>query len=123
MERAVGAPLERAVASSHFGTAISVWVGANRTLERMVRRRIDAQLARVLHLLNMPTRSDVQRLSRQMATLTSETRALSLPAERIASIVAELEGRSASEPARQPAIEQAPEPEAAATAQTDNEHA
>jgi hypothetical protein len=93
VERAVGAPLEQAVASSHFGTAVSLWVNANRTVDRAVRQRIDAQLAGVLHLLNIPTRGDVQRLSRQMATLTAEVRALSLPADRIASYVVELQDR------------------------------
>lgn len=96
VERAVGAPLESAVASPRFGTVVSAWVQGQRTLDRAVRQRIDAQVAGVLHLLNVPTRDDVQRLSRQLAVLTAEVRALSLPADHIASYVVSLQERESA---------------------------
>lgn len=78
------------MASSHFGTAMTLWIGTNRTLDRAVRRRVAGLQANVLHLLNMPTRSDVQRLSRQLAAVNGEVRALSLPTERIVRYLVEL---------------------------------
>ena len=77
VERTVGAPLEGAVASPRYGVAVSFWVNGPRAISRNVRGAVDDKLAAVLHALNMPTRGDLQRLSRQMAVLTAEVRALS----------------------------------------------
>lgn len=77
VERAVGAPLEDAVSSPRYGTAVSFWVKGPMTVQRSVRRTVDHKLAGVLHALNLPTRSDVNRLNRQLAVLTAEVRALS----------------------------------------------
>lgn len=77
VERAVGAPLEDAVSSPRYGVAISFWVNGPMAAQRGVRRAVDDRLASVLHALNIPTRSDVSRLNRQLAVLTAEVRALS----------------------------------------------
>lgn len=77
VERAVGAPLEDAVSSRRYGQAISFWVNGPMSVQRSVRRSVDNKLAAVLHGLNIPTRSDVNRLNRQLAVLTAEVRALS----------------------------------------------
>ncbi|HVE25257.1 MAG TPA: hypothetical protein VNC22_07635 [Sporichthya sp.] len=77
VERAVGAPLEDAVASPRYGVAVSFWVNGPRAIHRNVRGAVDDKLAAVLHALNIPTRADVQRLNRQLAVLTAEVRALS----------------------------------------------
>lgn len=77
VERTVGAPLEDAVASPRYGKAVSFWVNGPKAVQRSVRGAVDDKLAGVLHALNIPTRGDVQRLSRQLAVLTAEVRALS----------------------------------------------
>jgi hypothetical protein len=77
VERTVGAPLEDAVASPRYGVAVSFWVNGPRAVQRQVRGTVDNALAGVLHALNIPTRSDVNRLSRQLAVLTAEVRAQS----------------------------------------------
>lgn len=77
VERAVGAPLEDAVASPRYGSVVSFWVNGPMAVQRSVRRTVDDKLAGVLHALNLPTRSDVNRLNRQLAVLTAEVRALS----------------------------------------------
>lgn len=87
VERAIGAPLEDAVASPRYGTAVSFWVKGPAAVQRAVRRQIDNKLAGVLHLLSVPAHADVQRLSKQLTVLTAEVRALSLPADRISTYV------------------------------------
>jgi hypothetical protein len=77
VERSIGAPLEDAVASPRYGAAVAFWVNGPRALGRGVRGAVDARLGSVLHALNLPTRGDVARLNRQLATLTGEVRALS----------------------------------------------
>jgi hypothetical protein len=72
-ERAVGAPLESLVASRRF---TDVAVLALRT-QGLGARMIERQSRAVLHFWNMPARSDVQRVNRQIAALTNEVRALS----------------------------------------------
>jgi hypothetical protein len=69
-ERAIGGPLERAVQSQAFGEAVVVSVKAQRALWRAFERNTRT----VLHLCNVPTRSDVERLNRQVAALRNELR-------------------------------------------------
>ncbi|MGQ0631033.1 MAG: hypothetical protein ACT4P1_08310 [Sporichthyaceae bacterium] len=99
VERAVGAPLENAVSHDRFGDAVAFWVKGPQSVQRAVRRRVDDQLAGVLHALNIPTRDDLTRVSRQLAVLTGEVRALSVPADHIANFVDELQERRAVEAA------------------------
>ena len=77
VERTVGAPLEDAVGSPRYGMAVAFWVKGPMAVQRSVRGTVDGKLAGVLHALNLPTRSDVNRLNRQLAVLTAEVRALS----------------------------------------------
>jgi hypothetical protein len=77
VERTVGAPLEDAVASPRYGMAVSFWVNGPRAVHRNIRGAVDDKLGAVLHALNIPTRADVNRLSRQLAVLTAEVRAQS----------------------------------------------
>jgi hypothetical protein len=89
VERAVGAPLEEAVASRRYVDVLVFWMNGPLAVNQMMCRLADEQLGRVLHLLNMPSRDDVTRLSRQIAGLTAEVRGLSLPADRIEGLVAD----------------------------------
>lgn len=93
IERAVGAPLEDAVASPRYGTVVTFWVKGPAAVNRAMRRSVDDKLAGVLHLLNVPAHGDIQKLSRQLAVLTAEVRALSLPADRISTYVEQLQER------------------------------
>lgn len=99
VERTVGAPLENAVSSHRFGDAVAFWVKGPQAVQRGVRRHVDDRLASVLHGLNIPTREDLTRVSRQLAVLTGEVRALSVPADHIATFVDELQERRALEEA------------------------
>jgi hypothetical protein len=92
VERAVGAPLEEAVASRRYVDVLVFWMNGPLAVNQMLCRLADDQLGRVLHLLNMPSRDDVTRLSRQITILTAEVRALSLPADRIEGLVADWAG-------------------------------
>lgn len=78
VERAIGARLEEAVATRTFTDAmilaLRAQVGAFRLLERGSRE--------VLHLWNIPTRSDVMRVSRQLSALDSRVRAIAIALER-----------------------------------------
>ncbi|MGQ0623313.1 MAG: hypothetical protein ACT4PP_01460 [Sporichthyaceae bacterium] len=104
VERAVGAPLENAVAHNRFGDAVAFWVKGPRAAGRAVRRQVDDRLAGVLHGLNIPTREDLTRVSRQLAVLTGEVRALSVPTDHIASFVDELQERRAADAATAPEL-------------------
>lgn len=90
IERAVGAPLEDAVSSRRYVDFIVFWINGPLAVNQLLCEQADAQLGRVLHLLNMATRDDVTRLSRQISILTAEVRGLTLPADRIEGLVAEL---------------------------------
>jgi hypothetical protein len=72
-ERAIGAPLEDVVQSSHFMDAYLL----QRRVGRGLRGAMDRPTGALLHLINIPARSDVRRVNRQIAALTEEVRALS----------------------------------------------
>jgi hypothetical protein len=71
-ERAVGRPLEDVVASRRFSDVLALGLRAEGALRGLFER----QTRTVLHFWNMPARTDVARLNRQVATLTNEVRAL-----------------------------------------------
>ena len=77
-ERLVGVRLEEIVATRQFTDAmilaLRLQVGAFRLLERGTRE--------VLHACNIPTRSDVMRVSRQLSALDSRVRAIALALDR-----------------------------------------
>jgi hypothetical protein len=104
IERAVGAPLEEAVASRRYIDVIVFWKKGPLAVNRKVFELIDDQLGHVLHMLNLPTREDINQLSDQLSVLVAELRNLSLPADRIEGYVTELkqrESRAAAAPVPQ----------------------
>ena len=76
-ERTVGGPLEDAVGSRVVGDLIALGFRAEGALQGLFERQTSA----VLHFWNMPARSDVARLNRQVAALTAEVRALAAALE------------------------------------------
>jgi hypothetical protein len=83
VERAVGEPLEQAAASNHYIDVIVLQLKLQSALNRALRRTIERQIGAALHLINVPTYSDVRRLGRQLTTLTGEVRALSAATEEL----------------------------------------
>jgi hypothetical protein len=77
VERTVGRPLEDAVASRRYIDVIVISMKLQLAVNHELRKTIDRQMGAVLHLINLPTRSDVRRLSRQLTVLTGEVRNLS----------------------------------------------
>ena len=72
-ERAVGAPLEEAVQTRRFADVVVLSLRA----QLVVRRAIAHGQRELLHLGNLPARSDVERLNRQVAALRHELREVS----------------------------------------------
>jgi hypothetical protein len=77
VERTLGRPLEDAANSSRGVDVMLRAIRLQRAIGGGLGRLAGGATERVLHVANMPTRGDIQRLSRQLATLTSELRALS----------------------------------------------
>ncbi len=73
VERAVGAPLEEVVQTRRFADVVVVSLRAH----RLARRAFEQGTREVLHLWNLPARSDVERVNRQVAALRRELRELS----------------------------------------------
>ncbi len=71
-ERGVGAPLEELVQTSRFVDAVVLSLRA----QASVRRAVAHGQRRLLHLWNLPARSDVERVNRQVAALRHELREL-----------------------------------------------
>jgi hypothetical protein len=72
VDRRVAAPLEAGTRSDAFGDAVALSV----KLRRRVQRELEKRSRRVLHLANLPTATDVRRLSEQVAALRREVREL-----------------------------------------------
>jgi len=72
-ERAIGKPLEGAVHSSRFA---DIYL-AKKRMDRALRAALDRPTGAFLHFINIPARSDVRRVNRQIAALTEELRSLS----------------------------------------------
>lgn len=77
-ERLVGAPLEDAVRTRQFADAMVVAF----RIQTGGRRIVEGSTRRFLHLWNIPTRSDVMRMSRQIASLENTVRSMALVLER-----------------------------------------
>jgi hypothetical protein len=73
VERAIGKPLEDAVHSPRF---TNVYL-AKKRVQRTLRAALDRPTGAFLHFINVPARSDVRRVNRQIAGLTEEVRSLS----------------------------------------------
>jgi hypothetical protein len=72
-ERTIGKPLENAVQSSKFTDVYLV----RKRVARTLRSALDRPTGAFLHFINIPARSDVRRVNRQIAALTEELRSLS----------------------------------------------
>lgn len=82
-ERAVGVPLETVVSTDMFADGLAVAAH----LRRRVVRGLEDVTARGLHLWNLPTHSDLRRVSQQVQRLERDLRELSrlaAEAERLA---------------------------------------
>jgi hypothetical protein len=64
------------VASRRYVDVIVLSMKLQLALNRRLRQTVDRQVGAVLHLINLPTHTDVRRLSRQLTVLTGEVRAL-----------------------------------------------
>jgi polyhydroxyalkanoate synthesis regulator phasin len=72
VDRRVAGPIEAAARSDAFGDALTIaW-----RLRGRVQREAEKRTRRVLHLVNLPTATDVRRLSEQVAALRREVREL-----------------------------------------------
>jgi hypothetical protein len=78
VERAVGKPLEDAVASRRYVDVMTRGIRVQRALGGAAGRVVGGAVGKVLHAVNIPTRGDVRRLTRDIAVLTSEVRSLKL---------------------------------------------
>jgi hypothetical protein len=99
VERAVGQPLEDAAASSRYVDIMLTTMKVQRKVGGAVGRAIDHRIGGLLHAVNIPTRSDVRRLSKQLAALTGEVRALSATTQEIRAL-AGADGPRRAEPAQ-----------------------
>jgi hypothetical protein len=102
VERAVGEPLEDAVASRDYIKVVVLGIKGPLAVNRGLRREIDRQIGAVLHSLNLPTHDDIVRLARQLSVLTAEVRGLSLPADQIATYVEQVRERDKAIDSRPP---------------------
>ncbi|MBI5105136.1 MAG: hypothetical protein HZB46_09175 [Solirubrobacterales bacterium] len=73
LERPVGDVIAGAVQSQPFADGVALGLH----LERLVRREVERGTRRWLHAVNLPTATDVRRLSQQVAELQRQVRALS----------------------------------------------
>jgi hypothetical protein len=72
VDRHVAGPAEAAARSDAFGDALTLGL----RLRRRAQREVEKRTRRVLHLVNLPTATDVRRLSEQVAALRREVREL-----------------------------------------------
>jgi hypothetical protein len=73
VDRRIAPPIEAGARSEVFGDAFTLAF----RLRRRVQREAERRTRRVLHLVNLPTATDVRRLSEQMAALQRQVRELS----------------------------------------------
>jgi polyhydroxyalkanoate synthesis regulator phasin len=72
VDRRIAGPVEGAARSDLFGDLLALGLRAERRLQRELERRT----RRALHFANLPTATDVRRLSEQVAELRRELREL-----------------------------------------------
>jgi hypothetical protein len=78
-EQAVGRPLEHAVSSPRYLDVALL----GRRLKTVAGSAVSLPVTTVLHVLNVPAKGDVRKLSRQIATLTNEVRQLASEVEEL----------------------------------------
>jgi polyhydroxyalkanoate synthesis regulator phasin len=72
VDRRIAGPVEAAARSDAFGDALTLALRAQRRVQRLLEKRT----RRALHLVNLPTATDVRRLQEQVAALRREVRQL-----------------------------------------------
>jgi hypothetical protein len=72
VERRIARPVESGVRTDAFNDTMTVLFRTRRELQRAIEKRT----RHALHLVNLPTATDVKRLSEQVAALHREVRAL-----------------------------------------------
>lgn len=72
VDRRIAGPVEDATRSDAFGDALALAL----RLERRVQSGVERRTRRLLHLANLPTATDVRRLSEQVSALRREVREL-----------------------------------------------
>ena len=72
IERRLAGPVEEAVRTELFADVVALAIRARRRAQREVERRTRA----VLHAVNVPTATDVRRVSEQLADLQRQVREL-----------------------------------------------
>jgi polyhydroxyalkanoate synthesis regulator phasin len=72
VDRRIAGPVESAARSDAFGDSLALAL----RVQRRVQRGIERRSRRLLHLANLPTATDVRRLSEQVAALRREVRDL-----------------------------------------------
>jgi hypothetical protein len=72
VDRHIAGPAEAVARSDAFGDALTLGL----RLRRRAQREVEKRTRRALHLVNLPTATDVRRLSEQVAALRREVRAL-----------------------------------------------
>jgi hypothetical protein len=72
VDRRIAGPVEAAARSDAFGDALTLAL----RLRGRAQRSVEKRTRRVLHMANLPTATDVRRLSEQVAALRREVREL-----------------------------------------------
>ena len=72
VDRRVSGPVEAGAHSDLFGDLVTL----NVRLARRAQREVERRSRRLLHMANLPTATDVRRLSEQVASLQREVREL-----------------------------------------------
>ena len=72
VDRRVSGPVEAGAHSDLFGDLVTL----NVRLARRAQREVERRTRRLLHMANLPTATDVRRLSEQVAALQRELREL-----------------------------------------------
>jgi polyhydroxyalkanoate synthesis regulator phasin len=78
VEKPLGDALAQGARSGAFADVVAVGV----RVERLARREVERRTRRVLHLANLPTATDVRRLTQQVTELQRQVRALSREVEK-----------------------------------------
>lgn len=100
VERAVGGPLEQLVASKSYTDVILTINQLQKAIGGPVAGAASGAMEKVLHVVQMPTRSDVRRLNRQLVELATELRALSAKVQEARPVAALPKARRTSQPAK-----------------------
>jgi hypothetical protein len=82
VERTIGKPLEEVVASRRYVDVMLTGQKVRRAVTGKVGRVAGGAVGKVLHVVQIPTRSDVRNLNRQITELASQVRALSAEQQR-----------------------------------------